>query len=57
MFDVHNKINKRSTVQQKHCILISNSRPCIDPVHHNSHEKYDMFTMEDIINEMKKVDI
>ncbi|CAJ0755655.1 5467_t:CDS:10, partial [Entrophospora sp. SA101] len=57
MFDVYERNNKRSNIQKKHCILISNSLPCIDPVHHNLHDKYDMFTMDNIIDEMKKVKV
>ncbi|CAJ0837021.1 2287_t:CDS:10 [Entrophospora sp. SA101] len=57
MFDVYERNNKRSNIQKKHCILISNSLPCIDPVHHNLHDKYDMFTMDNIIDEMKKKNI
>uniref|UniRef100_A0A1D1XTW3 Mediator of RNA polymerase II transcription subunit 25 n=1 Tax=Anthurium amnicola TaxID=1678845 RepID=A0A1D1XTW3_9ARAE len=57
MFDTYQSQIKPETSEAteiiKHCLLISNSHPCPDLVHRNLDEKYDQFSMKQIVEEMK----
>ncbi len=56
MFDAYKGRMKAETLEpRKHFLLISNSHPCPDLVHRNIDEKYDQFSMKQIVEEMRKV--
>ncbi|CAG8442244.1 2174_t:CDS:10 [Funneliformis caledonium] len=58
MFDAYKSQTKSENLEpRKHCLLISNSHPCPDLVHRNIDEKYDQFSMNQIVEEMKKQNI
>ncbi|RHZ85490.1 hypothetical protein Glove_65g77 [Diversispora epigaea] len=55
MFDLHSsQIDPGASQPKKHCILVTNSHPCPDPVHRNMNGKYDEYTFEQITEEMQK---
>ncbi|CAG8732668.1 8271_t:CDS:2, partial [Racocetra persica] len=55
MFDLHKSQMESDAPQPKrHCILVSNSHPCPDPVHRNISSKYDEFNIQQIAEEMQK---
>ncbi|CAG8460206.1 1064_t:CDS:10 [Gigaspora rosea] len=54
MFDLHKSQMEPDSPQPiRHCILVSNSHPCPDPVHRNISSKYDEFTIPQIAEEMQ----
>lgn len=54
MFDLHKSQMEPDSPQPiRHCILVSNSHPCPDPVHRNISNKYDEFTIPQIAEEMQ----
>ena len=58
MFDAHKSQMKPEISETeiiRHCLLISNSHPCPDLVHRNLDEKYDQYSMKQIVEEMKNV--
>ena len=59
MFDAHKSQMKPETPETtetiRHCLLVSNSYPCPDHVHRNLDEKYDQFSIKQIVDEMKNV--
>ncbi|CAG8491982.1 3649_t:CDS:10 [Diversispora eburnea] len=58
MFDLHSsQIDPDASQPKKHCILVTNSHPCPDPVHRNMNGKYDEYTFEQITEEMQKQSI
>ncbi|CAG8561767.1 5260_t:CDS:10 [Acaulospora morrowiae] len=58
MFDLHTSQMESDAPQPKrHCVLISNSHPCPDPVHRNISSKYDDYTIEQVAEEMHKQSI
>ncbi|CAG8526401.1 4468_t:CDS:10, partial [Scutellospora calospora] len=58
MFDLHkSQMEPDAPPPKRHCILISNSHPCPDPVHRNISSKYDEYTIEQIVEEMQKQSI
>ncbi|CAI2177279.1 3077_t:CDS:10 [Funneliformis geosporum] len=58
MFDAYkSRTNSETLEPRKHCLLISNSHPCPDLVHRNIDEKYDQFSMNQIVEEMQKQNI
>ncbi|CAG8750370.1 18441_t:CDS:10, partial [Dentiscutata erythropus] len=55
MFDLHKSQMEPDAPQPiRHCILVSNSHPCPDPVHRNISSKYDEFTIPQIVEEMQE---
>ncbi|CAG8627519.1 694_t:CDS:2, partial [Paraglomus occultum] len=58
MFDTHKQQMHYELIEpEKHCILVTNSNPLMDAVHHNEDERYDEYALTDICEEMARQNI